>query len=520
MDMMLPFQAYVVREQSNEKLVSSECEASNLKNTILNLSGGGLNFRSRLEFLTDDMLKMILTIPVAMPRTICLYGKVIKSDRTEQGNFKVRVRFEGITERIRDILISFILKHERDVLISSHLTEVMRFTDVSVLKFAEGTNLPFEIYTVTKKGLRFMFDSGLPYDGLAKEYFNEMGISKVYVKQDDVLYLNRYLDRVRGVKIKPFDREDQISFKEYSFRKLQLHCIGRNILLPRTSISFNLYRMEDYNYKLFLESSASIPLMLDDNIPSMQADFLVGAQEVPAYLHYLKALPLNSSPLVLKEKACIIMHDILDKFGNKETIASAIGAAREIVAQLEKAPDSFYAMLSAGASDFYPYAHSVNVAVLSIRTALALSLPKTDIDALAAGSLLHDIGFGLINDEIINKQGKLSGAEEEVFKTHVIEGVSILQNVDAVPKKAMTAILHHHENMEGSGYPDSLAGQLIPVFGRITAISDAYDLLTTQQPFRKGLSPSQALSAMTKDSSKYDPVILAVFIKLIAQQIK
>lgn len=520
MDMMMPFQAAVVREKNGENLVSSECEASNLKNTILNLSGGGLNFRSKIEFLPGDLLKMILTVPLLIPRTVCLYGKVVKSDRTPKGNFRVRVIFSGITERVRDILIGFIIKHEREVLRSAHLPGYIRFTDVSVVRFLEGTVLPFQIFTTDKGGVRFLFDSGLPYDSLSKEYFEERGISKIYVAEDDISHLDRYLARVRGVKIKPFDREDPLSFKEYSFKKRQLHCIGRRVLLPRTEIMFNLYKIEDYNYSLFLEGSPSIPVMLDDNVPSMPVDFFVKFQEIPLYFEYLKTLPVDATPLALKEKACVLMQDVLDDFRNSLKIASAVETAREIVEHLEKMPDSFYKMLTYDAVDFYPYVHAVDVTVLSVRMALFLSLPKADIDALAIGALFHDVGFGLINDEIVNKQGRLSDAEEEVFKTHVIEGAALIENNETIPKKSLAALLHHHESLAGDGYPAALSGNRISAFGRITAIADDYDQLITQQPFRNRLTPAQALAVMTKDSAKYDPMILAVFIKLIAQQIR
>jgi HD-GYP domain-containing protein (c-di-GMP phosphodiesterase class II) len=176
-----------------------------------------------------------------------------------------------------------------------------------------------------------------------------------------------------------------------------------------------------------------------------------------------------------------------------------------------------YNLFSLNIGDFYTYVHCINVAVLSVGAGLILGIDTNSLKKLAIGALPHDIGHSAISEDIVNKQGRLNMNEFEIFKTHVREGLKILQMHELIPEESYPAVLCHHEKLSGKGYPYRIAGDKIPLAGKITAAADANDLLTTNRPFRANMTPFQALSIITRETGSYDPEIIKAFIKMLAK---
>ncbi|MBI5213001.1 MAG: HD domain-containing protein, partial [Nitrospirae bacterium] len=141
-----------------------------------------------------------------------------------------------------------------------------------------------------------------------------------------------------------------------------------------------------------------------------------------------------------------------------------------------------------------------------------------NLKLLGAGALLHDIVHSAMHEELVNKQGKLSDTEFNLFKTHVAEGINILRKHEGLAKESLKLILHHHEKMNGKGYPFLLTGNKISFLGQIAAIADAYDMLTTTRPYRNALTSFQALSTIIKEVDRYDPMLLKIFIKILVRE--
>ncbi|MCK4368174.1 MAG: diguanylate cyclase [Dehalococcoidales bacterium] len=167
------------------------------------------------------------------------------------------------------------------------------------------------------------------------------------------------------------------------------------------------------------------------------------------------------------------------------------------------------------AKDHYTYGHSRKVSDYSVAMAEALGLPQDRIATIRAASLLHDIGKVGIPDSILSKQGPLTDEEWEPVKVHPKLGVEILRHIiDLV--NCLPAILHHHERYDGKGYPSGLKGDNIPLEGRILAIADAYDAMTSPRPYREQLSSQQALNELKRCAgTQFDPELVDVFCKLI-----
>ncbi len=147
--------------------------------------------------------------------------------------------------------------------------------------------------------------------------------------------------------------------------------------------------------------------------------------------------------------------------------------------------------------------------------ALARALNVTDdltLQALEAASLLHDTGKIAVPEHILNKPGKLTPAEFEKMKLHAPIGAEILSSID-FPYPVVPIVRHHHENWDGTGYPDGLSGTAIPLGARILSVVDCFDALTSDRPYRRRLSDEEALKIVTdRRGTMYDPVVVDAFV--------
>jgi HD-GYP domain-containing protein (c-di-GMP phosphodiesterase class II) len=167
--------------------------------------------------------------------------------------------------------------------------------------------------------------------------------------------------------------------------------------------------------------------------------------------------------------------------------------------------------------DDYTYYHSVNVAVLSIVIGVELNYSKKQLYELGLGALLHDIGKVFIHKNILNKPGKLTDMEYEVIKEHTTEGFHYVKSEYDIPIKSRLGIVDHHERFDGYGYPNKKSKDGISLNGRIIAISDVYDALVSDRPYRKALPPSEAMeNVMGGCGSCFDPDLVDIFVRKVA----
>lgn len=167
--------------------------------------------------------------------------------------------------------------------------------------------------------------------------------------------------------------------------------------------------------------------------------------------------------------------------------------------------------------DDYTYYHCVNVAVLSIVLGVSLGLKRQDLCDLGIGAILHDIGKVFIKQEILNKEGPLTDEEFAEIRQHSLLGYDYISKRFSISLAAQKAILEHHEKYDGTGYPNRLKGENISLFGRIIAIADVYDAMTSDRPYRKGIIPSEVIEfLMGSADSAFDPELVLLFIRRIA----
>jgi putative two-component system response regulator len=145
----------------------------------------------------------------------------------------------------------------------------------------------------------------------------------------------------------------------------------------------------------------------------------------------------------------------------------------------------------------------------------ALHLERHDLEALQRGAFLHDIGKIAIPDRVLLKQGRLTAAEYALMQQHPVIGDQLCATVRSF-EPVRPIVRHHHERLDGRGYPDKLAGDAIPLVARIVSIVDVFDALTTDRPYRKALTPDTAFRIMREDARGgwCDPALLETFIEL------
>ena len=162
-------------------------------------------------------------------------------------------------------------------------------------------------------------------------------------------------------------------------------------------------------------------------------------------------------------------------------------------------------------SDTYTHGHSERVADYAVRVATALGLGDTELTTVRVGAYLHDLGKVRVPHEILNKPGKLTSEEFDTMKMHPVYGIEMLASVD-FPWDIKPIIRWHHEKLDGTGYPDKLRGDEIPLHAQIIGIVDVFDALTTTRSYRSALSAEQAVGIMLDNPGHYRPEVLSAFL--------
>jgi putative nucleotidyltransferase with HDIG domain len=396
---------------------------------------------------------------------------------------------------------------------------------IDVDKLIVGTRLPFDVFIKDRGIIKHLFNKGMVFTNISKEVLKEKGVSEVYISSSEGSAINTYLSANNAdKKISPY--EDPVVFKQYSFHKEEHHQIDKNLLLPDTSIYFSLFVLDKFDIKSIVEASEKSPAVINESMLNTPGDFLIKKSDIPLYHDYLNSLlkqkavsdkDTNIKAMAIKENSKIVIKSLLDDPRSGEKIKESNAIVNNMIDCMLENRDAIYNLLTLRGYDYYTYTHSVNVGALSIGLGIAIDLKREDIEKLGMGAILHDIGKSAITHEILNKQGKLNETEYRMMKNHVIEGEKILRTHKEIPGESFDAVLQHHEKLTGKGYPFHLFGNSIKLFGRIAAIADCYDALTTQRPYKPAFTPFYALSLISKETGDYDQSLLKAFIKMLGK---
>lgn len=206
----------------------------------------------------------------------------------------------------------------------------------------------------------------------------------------------------------------------------------------------------------------------------------------------LQELPVAKAAL---EEATDLIAGIMQESSQHErlNIEAVKGAVEPILNSMIRNSDAFLWLTKMQQHDAYTYDHAVENCALGIAFGRHMGLHKEGLSTLAMGLLLMDVGKAKLPKELLHKDSALTVEEYEAMKKHVNYSVDILRNTDGIDDSVINIALTHHERYDGSGYPNGLLGVQIPVYGRMAAIIDSYDAMTTSTAYRKAMPEHEAL---------------------------
>ncbi|MDW7998278.1 MAG: HD domain-containing protein [Thermodesulfovibrio sp.] len=395
---------------------------------------------------------------------------------------------------------------------------------IDVARLQLNKPLPFDVYIQEGGIYKKIFNKGNILTYVFLEILKEKNIDYVFIEKSTE---NEFI--TLPSKISPESiLQSPVAFKNYSFYKESFYQIEREFLLPGTEIDFSLYQLKNLKFNKIVDASSEKPAMIDmDTIPK-DGDILIEKKDLPLYKDYIEFLSKKFDKtseekdeevrnLIIRESARILVTEILNEPRSGENIKKLGDVVNSIIDTMLIKPDSIYNLLNLKNYDYYTYTHSVNVGVLATGLGAQIGMDRDSLFKLGIGGILHDIGKSQIPHEILNKQGKLNDIEYKIIKQHVLLGYELLEKQKEFPKESLIAVLQHHEKLSGRGYPFGLKGEEIKLFGRITAIADCYDALTTRRPYKPPLTPYFALSIIVREKGDHDFELLKAFIKMLGK---
>ena len=204
------------------------------------------------------------------------------------------------------------------------------------------------------------------------------------------------------------------------------------------------------------------------------------------------------------------------RMGRAVDTSSAKNLVQEISDSITRNPGALISLARLKTADDYTYMHSVAVCALMVALARQLKLDEEQTRLAGMAGLLHDLGKSAIPNAVLNKPGKLTDREFAVVRNHPVAGHQMLKEGGNLPAAVLDACLHHHEKIDGSGYPDRLQGDAISTIARMTAICDVYDAITSDRAYKRGWDPSESLRRMAEwTSDHFDVRLFHAFVKSI-----
>lgn len=269
-------------------------------------------------------------------------------------------------------------------------------------------------------------------------------------------------------------------------------------------VVLNMVFIQPFFFQIVMNSLAiTIPIITIQNIPNnTTADINTMALVISAFI------ALAGGVFVQRTLVKYVISNSRISNTNKSIKAHSLATYREINKQVISTFSNFI-----DGKDSYTNGHSIRVAEYAYLLGKKLEYSSFDLDILYYSALLHDVGKITIPDAILNKPGLLTKEEYEIVKQHPIRGKEMLSTFTSIPGLTL-GVEYHHERMDGNGYPHRLKGKKIPVNGRIIAVADTWDALTSDRIYRANLTMKQAIAIMQEAAGpQLDPAFVSIFLQ-------
>jgi putative nucleotidyltransferase with HDIG domain len=209
-----------------------------------------------------------------------------------------------------------------------------------------------------------------------------------------------------------------------------------------------------------------------------------------------------------------LLHDV--RLGKQLEPTRARPLVKAMHASVLRNPGALISLTRIKEADTYTFQHSVSICALLVSFTHALGMDPATVEEAGLGGLLHDVGKMKIPNEILNKPGKLTNEEFGIMKSHAALSRDLLQGVSGISGMVVQIAGEHHEKMDGGGYPSGIAGEKISQIGRMTAIVDVYDALTSNRVYHKGMEPTEVLKKLLEWSGTHlDGSLVQQFIRAL-----
>ena len=185
----------------------------------------------------------------------------------------------------------------------------------------------------------------------------------------------------------------------------------------------------------------------------------------------------------------------------------------EITGSVDRHPTALVSVARLKDADSYTYLHSVAVSALMTMLARQLQLSDDEVRDAALGGLLHDMGKAMLPPEVLNKPGKLTDEEFATVRQHPVHGERLLRDGGVTQEAVLHIARHHHEKVNGTGYPQRLSGAELPLLTRMSAICDVYDAITSNRPYKNGWDPGESLRRMAGWQGHFDEALMKSFVR-------
>lgn len=204
------------------------------------------------------------------------------------------------------------------------------------------------------------------------------------------------------------------------------------------------------------------------------------------------------------------------RMGKAVDIQQVETALNEMTESVMRHPGALISLARLKQVDEYTYMHSVAVSALMMALARQMQFDEEQMREAGLAGLLHDLGKMAIPESILNKPTSLTDTEFERIRMHPLYGARYLKRgISSVSPEVQDACLHHHEKIDGSGYPHKLTHEEIGLLSRMTAVCDVYDAVTSDRPYKKGWGPSEAIQRMAQWHGHFDPQVFQAFVRTV-----
>ncbi len=247
-----------------------------------------------------------------------------------------------------------------------------------------------------------------------------------------------------------------------------------------------------------MATSSAAPLRASNEVPSSMSEELARAAKI-----------------LQKSKTAVASLFGEARLGRAIDAEQCVPLVDEISSSVAGNPSALISLARLKTQDDYTYMHSVAVCALMVSLARQLEFDESQTREAGLAGLLHDVGKAAMPLDVLNKPDALTDEEFAVMRGHPSRGYEMLKEGAAVPASALDVALHHHEKMDGTGYPYRLAGEQISLLARMGAVCDVYDAITSNRPYKAAWDPASALARMAQWTGHFDPKVFQAFVKCV-----